>query len=404
MPDISIYAREKYLPAAKDQRSGIALCLSGGGYRATLFHLGALRRLNELGILAKLTTVSSVSGGSITAGYIASTIPWPLSQPLPPAEWQRITEGLAVFTRRDIRTPSVLKRFIPTNWFKSSTGVEALAAQYQKHLTSKTLSELPNRPNFVFCSTDMAFGVNWVFEKGKTGSYQAGYCKPPPSDWRVARAVAASSCFPPVFNPLPIGLGPAELTGGRYPAGAERDAIISDLRLTDGGVYDNLGLEPVWKDHAIVLVSDGGALFDFEADRNLIWRLKRYIAITGNQAEALRKRWFISQCISNELAGTYWGIGSARTSYDPKDTFGYSKVLARQVIAEIRTDLDRFSDAESAVLQNHGYLLGDIAIKTHVKELLPKPVPDLQIPYPDWLDERRVREALANSNKRKIFG
>ena len=49
---------------------GVGLCLSGGGYRAMLFHLGALRRLNEAGKLATLTRVSSVSGGSITAGVL----------------------------------------------------------------------------------------------------------------------------------------------------------------------------------------------------------------------------------------------------------------------------------------------------------------------------------------------
>src|SRR5271167_3280751 len=50
---------------------GIALCLSGGGYRAMLFHLGTLWRLNELQYLPKLTRVSSVSGGSITNGMLA---------------------------------------------------------------------------------------------------------------------------------------------------------------------------------------------------------------------------------------------------------------------------------------------------------------------------------------------
>src|SRR5438093_1076206 len=50
---------------------GIALCLSGGGFRAMLFHVGALWRLNELGWLPKLDRVSSVSGGSITAGVLA---------------------------------------------------------------------------------------------------------------------------------------------------------------------------------------------------------------------------------------------------------------------------------------------------------------------------------------------
>src|ERR1017187_1457519 len=50
---------------------GVALCLSGGGYRAMLFHLGALWRLNELAYLPKLARISSVSGGSITAGVLA---------------------------------------------------------------------------------------------------------------------------------------------------------------------------------------------------------------------------------------------------------------------------------------------------------------------------------------------
>lgn len=46
---------------------GVAVCLSGGGYRAMMFHVGALWRLHELGLLAQATRVSSVSGGSITA-------------------------------------------------------------------------------------------------------------------------------------------------------------------------------------------------------------------------------------------------------------------------------------------------------------------------------------------------
>jgi len=54
------------------------------------------------------------------------------------------------------------------------------------------------------------------------------------------------------------------------------------MRLTDGGDYDNLGLEPVWKTHQAVLVSDGGAPFDVSEDQGLIWRLSRYSAILGN--------------------------------------------------------------------------------------------------------------------------
>src|SRR5688572_7117030 len=56
---------------SKGPEPGIALCLSGGGYRAMIFHLGALWRLNQLGFLKKLSRISSVSGGSITAGVLA---------------------------------------------------------------------------------------------------------------------------------------------------------------------------------------------------------------------------------------------------------------------------------------------------------------------------------------------
>src|SRR3954468_16384773 len=56
-------------------RPGTALCLSGGGYRAMLFHLGGLWRLNELGLLSGLARVSAVSGGAIAASALA--VAWP---------------------------------------------------------------------------------------------------------------------------------------------------------------------------------------------------------------------------------------------------------------------------------------------------------------------------------------
>lgn len=57
-------------PEAFEATRGIGLCLSGGGYRAMLFHLGTLWRLNSVGYLPKIGRVSSVSGGSITAGML----------------------------------------------------------------------------------------------------------------------------------------------------------------------------------------------------------------------------------------------------------------------------------------------------------------------------------------------
>lgn len=141
------------------------------------------------------------------------------------------------------------------------TAVEALSEVYWHDLTSAELARLPAMPNFIFCATDLGFGVNWVFQKSDMGDYQAGYLRPVPPGWPLSLAVAASSCFPPVFKPLRIKLKPNQLVGGDVLPGPDRDAVIEMLRLSDGGVYDNLGLEPIWKDHEIVISSDGGAIF-----------------------------------------------------------------------------------------------------------------------------------------------
>jgi len=397
----------KYTPLAREKRQGVGLCLSGGGYRATLFHLGALRRLNAFGVLTRqdFRSVSSVSGGSIVAAALAGLLrehSGPAGAPIPAAHWEdKFRKPVRAFTRRNIRTGAVAKRLLPLNWFRSSTGVRALAQAYEAHLTQLRLVDLPANPNFIFCATDMSYGVNWVFERDRVGDYQAGYRSPPATDMPLGRAVAASSCFPPVFNPLPAEVEPSELKGGLDQTKG-RDKLIRGLKLTDGGNYDNMGLEPVWKSHACVLVSDAGAPFPARPDDWLLPRLWRYQAIQANQSAAVRKRWLISNFIEKEMDGTYWGISSSVSSYGPGT--GYAEDLAKTVISEIRTDLDAFSDAEAAVLENHGYLLADAGLRTHVTALLPSNPPPLQIPHVDWMDEEAVRGALSKSHKRKMLG
>jgi NTE family protein len=78
--------------------------------------------------------------------------------------------------------------------------------------------------------------------------------------------------------------------------------------------------------------------------------------------------------------------------------------LASEVIAGIRTDLDSFSEAEDAVLENHGYLLADAAVRRHVSSLLPATVPALMVPHPEWMEESMVKAALKDSGKRKLLG
>ncbi len=396
---------------SRRRRRGLALCLSGGGYRAALYHLGALRRLDEVGALARVDTVSSVSGGSIIAAFLADRIrsrfgpagvpPGTVGPLLPDWEGQ-FAAAFRRVVRRDVRTGPLLERLRPGNWLRPQCSVLALAALYERHLTGLRLGDLPERPRFVLCATDMVFGVNWVFERGRVGSWQAGYAAPPP-DWLLSRAVAASSCFPPLFPPLPVGLPPDRFRHGAY-RGPGRRPLLARLSLTDGGVYDNLGLEPVWKGHSAVLVSDGGGRLDFSWTADPVRRLSRYASIVQSQAGALRTRWLGASLVTGVFRGAYWGIAGSTAGPGgrrvPAGSLTYSRGLALRTLATVRTDLDRFTEAEVAVLENHGYLSAVAALGQHAPELLPAPVPAVSPPHPAWMEEARVADALRESSKR----
>jgi len=190
-----------------DREKRIALCLSGGGFRATLFHLGALRRLNELGILSKVQTVSSVSGGSITNAILATR--W---EELKSTEENGVftafddlvAEPISSFCAKDLRTDVLLwDRVNPINWAnlirRDYSVTNRLADAYADQLNLGTaLSAIPTHPSFVFCATHMQYGSLWQFRSERMGSWYTGWAEP--GDLPVAQAVAASSAYPALIS------------------------------------------------------------------------------------------------------------------------------------------------------------------------------------------------------------
>src|SRR5208337_2913603 len=158
----------------------------------------------------------------------------------------------------------------------------------------RTLQDLPDAPQFIFCATNLQTGVLWRFAKAYAGDYVVGRLDKP--TLRLALAVAASSAFPPVLSPLV--LRPPSGSFGDWPSGggplpeAERAAFRERVVLTDGGVYDNHGIEPLIKRFATVLASDGGAPFVRSAELHDDWisQLRRILEVTDNQVRALRRR------------------------------------------------------------------------------------------------------------------
>jgi NTE family protein len=403
--DATRYGRAEFLP--REQRQGTALCLSGGGYRAALFHLGALRRLNELGVLAQVDTLTSVSGGSIFAAQLATHLArepgaWPADGGVVGGWEEGVARPMRAFAATNIRTRPALRGFHPLRWFDQNAAIDALAGRYAAGPAPGALDELPPRPRFVICATDMRFREQWVFDSaGRIGSRSAGFFPPSPA-WTLARAVAASSCVPGPFRAMRVRDGVEALQEGAY-AGEDRERLVRSIDLADGGVYDNLGIEPVWRDHAVVLVSDASPSLSPDPPIRAVWRALRFAVTLLEQATEVRKRWLLSSFMRGELEGAYWGVASKSSHYELEPPpLAYSDELVERYISQVRIDLDAFTAGEIGVLENHGYLIAEAAVRRHAAALATESAP-LAVPHPDWLDESRAAHALADSANTRFF-
>lgn len=380
----------------------VALCLSGGGIRAAAFHLGAVRRLAEAGALARVGIVSAVSGGSIFAAFLLEHLAaWPVGPTTAIAD--EVEPAFVAFAAKNQRRGLVGGRLIGRPF------VETMVRHYERELSGRPLSELPTHPRYVFNATDLGFGVNWMFERERVGSYRAGYLDPATSEWwTVGRAVAASSCFPPVFRPMRLSFTEDELSGARQRS-ARYEELIGRVRLSDGGVYDNLGLQPALSARVpVVLSSDGGMPFARRSPTGMLGEVLRYASVFQGQVGSLRRAGLFGSYGRDTFGGTYWGIGSAPERYEKAGEAGpfegYSKALAGETIGRVRTDLDAFSEAEVGVLVNHGYTLVEAALRRDEAGLIRDDAVPFEWPYPALRDEATVREALAQSGRRRLFG
>jgi NTE family protein len=234
------------------------------------------------------------------------------------------------------------------------------------------------------------------------GSPTAGYGQPA-HQVPVARAVAASSCFPPVFHPMPISaLGHLELSDGRVPDGPARDASLARMSLTDGGVFDNLGVTPVWDTYEHLIVSNGGAVFEPQRQYDPLGLLLRYIAVTGNGGEWMRTKIIRENDRAGRFDGALWDI--ADEILDP-DIVDYRPSVVEKFISNVRTDLDVFSDVEQGALENRGYAVAENALVRQLARpnaLSMRGAPFV-LPCPE-VDGTTVEREMTASHERRLFG
>ena len=360
-------------------RPGMALCLSGGGYRAMLFHLGTLWRLNEIGLLKDLARISSVSGGSITAGMLGlrwKQLSFNGANTATNLE-QLVMNPIRALAGTTIDAGSIIKGLL----LPRVSVADEVAQAYREHLFGNaTLADLPTDtegPRFVINATNLQTKVLWRFSKPFMGDYRVGLIRSPKIE--LAVAVGASSAFPPFLSPVALKLNPSDFdptTNG----GLQVEPYTSDVILTDGGVYDNLGLETAWKGFDTILVSDGGGATADEPKPKRDWleHVYRVLEIFNNQVGSLRKRQVIASYQMGLRKGAYWGMRTNILDYKLPSAMQcpFNQTLA---LANTATRLKGLDATLQERIINWGYAVCDAAIRTHVDPILPIPA---GFPYP----------------------
>jgi NTE family protein len=249
---------------------------------------------------------------------------------------------------------------------------------YRRHLFGDaTLQDLPDRPRFIFNATSVQSGVLWRFSKPYMADWRVGRIDRPAV--ALADAVAASSAFPPVLSPFELDLRDAEWRdepGNDLGHGEYRERAV----LSDGGVYDNLGLESAWKACRTVLVSDAGGQMAAEPDPDHDWgrHLFRVLGVIDNQVRSLRKRECVQAFVSGEREGAYWGIRTDIADFGLADPLP-APHAATLALARLPTRLARLDgDVQERVI-NWGYAACDAGLRAHVDPALPAPA---GFPYP----------------------
>lgn len=286
----------------------LGLALSGGGFRASLFHIGVLARMAELDQLRHVEVISCVSGGSIVGAHYYLL----LRKLLEETQDRKITRDHYIQLVKDLLDQflagvqkNIRMRVAAGLWtnlrmiFQPShySRTQRLGELYEKHLYAQVddkagkelwlneafivpIGENGRRedvfspklenwrrgakvPMLVLNATTLNTGRNWQFTASYMGEPQsygttadaterldAVYYNEAPKKWqryRLGQAVAASSCVPSLFTPIVL----PDLFNGRT------------VRLVDGGVHDNQGTRALLdQDCEYAVVSDASGQMD----------------------------------------------------------------------------------------------------------------------------------------------
>lgn len=260
----------------------IALGMSGGGYRATSFHLGAMCYLDRVQfkgkpLLENVKTISTVSGGTITGVVYA----------ICKADNQTFKEFylrlVGQLRKRDLVKEGIDKLKIDAGWESSTKRrnlINAMSELYDQHFTNGAMFEKfldkdskSHLDLVVFNATEFNTGKNFRFQNsGVLGNSSVNVKKQYKGEIKLGDVIAASSCFPGGFEPIGF---PNDFVHEnspnlkKYLANEDRN----ETGLMDGGIFDNQGIDAILlsenrkniKPYELIIISDvsSGDMKDF---------------------------------------------------------------------------------------------------------------------------------------------
>ena len=408
----------EHVVAAFGGKLGVAL--SGGGFRASFFHLGVLAALAELDVLRHVEVLSCVSGGSIAGAQyylrlrrlLADTPDGQVDREALIGVVRQVQEDFVGGVDANIRAHVLVSSFL--RWARPGrTRTTRVAELLDTHLFSRVdgihgrpLRDLivqppdapvdfnPKRHNWsrstkvpvlILNATTLNTGHNWQFAA-------TWMCEPPSTiegqvdigsrlqrmwlkdevpaanrDITLSTAVAASACVPGLFPPVPI-------------EGLYQDIVV---RLVDGGLQDNQGSYGLLdQDCRLVFVSDASAQKDTKEKR--YWRpwsvlLRSNTIAMGtirtrlyreldslHRSSRLNALWYVH--LGRGLDRAPVAVAGAKAPAPPAHAgaqmtpYGIPAEVQRRLMA-LRTDLDRFSADEADALMLSGYKMANWCLK-----------------------------------------
>ena len=419
----TIAGKEKVLALSRD-RGKVGLALSGGGFRASLFHLGVLARLAEVGVLGNVEVLSTVSGGSIMGPQyylelkrrLELNAAHLLNELTPQNYCEAVSEVIDTFVARvqkNLRTWDFGKN-VKMIFSKTYGRSHRLGELYEQHLYGRIEDSHPKSeprtmpsllikpknttfspkfqnwerhakvPILLLNTTSLNSGHNWHFTASRMGEppgllgnkadknerYRRLYYEEAPTEelknYRLGYTVATSAGMPGLFDPLAID-------------GLYEDRIV---RLVNGGVHDNQGIQGLLdEDCTIIFCNDASGQMDdalnpsgsalgvllrstsIQADR--IREAEYHTVKEGLDTDTIKSLFFVHLKKDLPTSVVDW-IGCKNPTSQTENLttpYGVNIDIQKQLTA-IRTDLDSFTEVESYTLMLSGYQMTDFELRS----------------------------------------